>query len=498
MTDANDSSPALTTGHSTEAPAGLKRKIVSAVFWVGATKLSGQIISWFITVYVARLLSPDDYGLMGMSFVVIGFVALFNEFGLGSAIIHNKTISKEDLSSICWLVIIINAALYASAWLAAPLMAAWFGEPELAALLRVIALSLLINGVGFVPNNMLAKELAFGRRSVAEFAGNLSGGAATLLFALYGYGVWSLAYGSIVLTAVTNVIYLAGYPWLPDLNISLTKIKTMLNFGVKVAMARLLWYVYSNADFLIAGKLLGKTSLGFYSLAFQFASIPQEKIVSMLTQVAYPGFCEVQNDNTLMRRYFLKTIRLTAFATFPLFIGMSVVADDAVRVFLTEKWAPVILPLQVLCVVSTLRAINAMNAPLVVAKGRPGLAMLNNLIFAVVLPIAFYIGSFYGLEGFSYSWLIVFPIIFLISASISIATIELRMVEYLKTLTHPLFATMFMVIAVMVVKHTAIGSMDRLPRLVVSCLTGALAYGLYYLIVNRAMFGEVRAMLRRG
>ena len=496
MTDVNDTSPALTAGHHAEPPAGLRRKVVSAVFWVGATKLTGQIISWFITVYVARLLSPDDYGLLGMSFVVIGFVTLFNEFGLGSVIIHNKTISKEDLHpyTLCNL---INAALYAAAWLTAPLMAVWFGEPELTALLRIIALSLLINAMGFAHSNMLAKELQFRRSSIAEFAGNLAGGIATLLFALYGYGVWSLVYGNLFLTTVKNVAFFICHPWLPGLNMNVFRIKAMLNFGSKVAASRLLWYVYSNADFLIAGKLLGKTLLGFYSLAFQFASIPLDKIVSMLTQIAYPGFCEVQNDNVLMRRYFLKTIRLTAFVTFPLFIGMFVVADDAVRVFLTEKWAPVILPLQILCVVSTLRAINAMNAPLVVAKGRPGLSMLNNLIFAAVLPVAFYIGSFYGLEGFSYAWLIVFPIIFLISASISIATIELRMIEYLKTLTHPLFATVFMAGAVMVIKYAA-GDIDRLPRLVVSCLVGAIAYGLYYLIVNRAIFDEVRAMLRRG
>ncbi|MBI5235116.1 MAG: MOP flippase family protein [Deltaproteobacteria bacterium] len=496
MTDTNDASPAITAGHHAAPPAGLRRKVVSAVFWVGATKLLGQIISWVITVWVARLLSPDDYGLMGMCFIVIGFVTLFNEFGLGSAIIHNKSLGKEDLSSIYWLVILINAALYAAAWLAAPLMAVWFNEPGLTALLRLIALSLIINALGLAHVNMLAKELQFKRTSIAEFAGNLAGGIATLAFALYGYGVWSLVYGNLALATVKNVAFFICLPWLPGLHMNVFRIKAMLNFGSKVAAARLLWYIYSNADFLIAGKLLGKTLLGFYSIAFQFASIPLDKIVSMLTQIAYPGFCEVQHDNVLMRRYFLKTIRLVAFVTFPLFLGIFVVADDAVRVFLTEKWAPVILPLQILCVVSTLRAINAMNAPLVVAKGRPGLSMLNNLIFALVLPIAFYIGSFYGLEGFSYSWLIVFPIIFLISASISIATIELSMIEYLKTLNHPLFATVFMVTTVMVVKYAA-HDMNKLPRLALSCLAGAIAYGLYYLIVNRAMLDEARAMFRR-
>jgi O-antigen/teichoic acid export membrane protein len=476
----------------------LKSRVVNAVLWLGITKLLGQILSWFITIYVARILSPDDYGLMGMSFVFIGFIALFQEFGLGSAIIQKKSLTREDLSNAFWLLILLNVFLYALAVLLAPVAAVFFHEPRLTSIIRIISLNILIGSLGLISSNMLARDMSFRKKSQAEFIGNLIGGISMLLFALKGFEVWSLVYGSITGIAVTNLLLCIYYPWKPMFSFSFLKIREMISFGLKVVALRLLGYTYMNSDSLIVGKLLGKTALGYYSLAFQFASIPIDKIVSLLIQVAYPTFSEIQNDTELLRRYFLKTIKLIAFVTFPLFVGFFLVADDAVHILLTEKWSPVILPLQILCIVSTIRAVNAMNVPLVMAKGRPGLGVVNNLIFVVIMPVAFYIGSRYGLKGFSYAWLIAFPIIFLLTTSISVGTIRLSLFDYLKELNHVILASIFMMAIVLVFQHGfSIAYDSRLIRFAGSVVTGGLSYGVYYYIFNREIFAEARAVLKR-
>ena len=475
----------------------LKSRVVNAVFWLGITKLLGQALSWVLTIYIVRMLSPDDYGLMGMAGVFIGFIILFNELGLGSAIIHKKNLAENDISNIFWLVFLLNVGLYLLSFIISPLIASFFNEPRLIIIIRVIAINMIISSLGFISYNMLTKEFTFRKRSQAEFIGNLSGGIATFLFVKNGLGVWSLVYGSIILTSVTNLLFYLYYPWWPSFSFSFSKIKEMFNFGLKVAIARFLWYVYTNSDSLMAGKLLGKTALGYYSLAFQFASIPLDKIVSLVSQVAFPAFSEIQEDAERLKSYFMKIIRFIAFVTFPLFCGIFLVADDAVILFLTEKWRPIIIPLKVLCIVSTLRAINAVNVPLVVAKGKPNIAMISNLIFAVILPIAFYLGSFYGLTGFSYSWLIVFPFLFLITTYLSLKTIGLSMMEYFKELRHIFVGSLFMVVSVIIIQETFLAGLGHLDRIIGASLTGAAAYLLYYFIFNREMLAEARAVLKR-
>ncbi len=475
----------------------LKSRVVNAVLWLGITKFLGQALSWIITIYVVRILAPEDYGLMGMAGVFIGFVILFNELGLGSAIIHKKKLAEDDISNIFWLVFLLNVGLYLLSFIISPLIAGFFNEPRLIAIIRVIAINMIISSLGFISYNMLTKELTFSRRSQAEFIGNLSGGIATFLFAMNGLGVWSLVYGSIILTAVTNLLFYIYHPWRPGFSFSFSKIKEMFNFGLKVAIARFLWYVYTNSDFLMAGKLLGKTALGYYSLAFQFASIPLDKIVSLVTQVAFPVFSEIQDDAERLKRYFIKMVRVVAFITFPIFCGIALTADDAVILFLTEKWRLTILPLKVLCIVSTLRAIYTINAPLVMAKGKPAIAVLNHLIFAIFLSIAFYIGSFYGLDGLAYSWLIVFPFLFLITTYISLKTIGLSMMEYFKELRHIFIGSLFMAASVIIIQGTFLAGLGHLDRIIGASLTGAAAYLLYYFIFNREMLAEARAVLKR-
>lgn len=474
----------------------LRKRVIRGVFWFGATKTVGQAISWAITIYIARILSPGDYGLIGMSGIFTGFITMINELGLGAAIVQKKDLSKEDLSNIFWIVFSLNLSLYLLFVLVAPLIGAFFNEPRLVSIIRVSSLTFVISSAGYVSYWMLTKRIMFDKRSQIDFLANLSAGLSTLLLALKGYGVWSLVYGSIILELTKNVLLIIYYPWKPQVSFSFRKATPLLNFGTKITGSRIFWYIYSNSDFLIAGKVLGKTALGFYSLAFQLASMPLDKIISIITQVTLPAFSEVQENMEQLQRYFLKTVRIAAFVTFPLFMGLFLVADDAVRFFLTEKWSPLIIPLKVLCVVSTLRAINAINAPLVIAKGRPGIPMLNNLIYAAVLPVAFYIGSFYGLVGFSYAWLFAFPVVFVITTLISFNAVGLSMLIYLTELKHTVFGTIFMVAVVILSQKTFLISFGSIGKISMTCLIGSLSYISYHSVFNRDIFLEAKSMLR--
>jgi teichuronic acid exporter len=445
---------------------------------------------------VIRILSPEDYGLMAMAGVYLSFVMLFNEAGLGSAIIQKQDLTREDLSNICWAVILINAVLYGLSVLSAPLIAAFFREPRLTDVIRVTSIVFIIHGLGLVSYHMLTREMIFNRRSQAEMIGNLSGAVSTLWLAIHGFGVWSLVWGSIIVEVVRNLLFFLFYPWKLSFAFSFSKIKGMTQFGSKVALARFFWYLYSNMDLMIAGKILGKTQLGFYSIAVQFSTIPLDKVVSTISQVSFPIFSAIQDDRALLRRYFLNIVKFVAFVSFPAFLGIFVIAESAVPLFLSEKWMPTTLPLQILCMVATFRAINTMNAPLVLAVGRPGILVLNNLIMTVVLGLSFFIGSHYGLTGFAYAWLI-FPAVFLITTSISLNLVGLPLVEYFKELRHPFLGTGFMVMAVLPMQKIVLADFGFVVQTAASAALGVAAYLLYYLIFNREMFTEAKEMLKR-
>jgi|SRR5882762_4269024 len=474
----------------------LRRRLVEGVFWLTAVKVFSQVISWIITIYVIRILSPDDYGLMAMAGVYFSFILLFNEVGLGAAIVQKKDLNQEDRSNIAWAVLSLNLVLYALSFVAAPLVAAFYNEPRVTEVIRAISIIFVVRGFGMVPSSMMAREMIFSRPSLAELIANISAALATLWLAMEGFGVWSLVYGMILSEIVRNILYFLFYPWKPEFSFSFSKVKDLIHFGSKVAVARLVWYLYANMDLLIAGKILGKTQLGYYAIAVQFAFMPLDKMGSTISQVSFPAFSKVQDDPALLRRYFLKMVNLIAFASFPACWGIFLVAESVVPLLLSAKWLPAILPMQILSVVTAFRAIHLVNSPLEMAVGRPEITIRNFAIIVSVMAVSLLIGSSYGLDGLAYSWLVC-PVVSLFTTSITLKLIGLSLAAYLKVLRHPFFGTGFMVLAVLLAQKLVLIDHGLMAQAAGSAALGVASYFLYYLLFNREMFAEARRMLKR-
>ena len=295
---------------------------------------------------------------------------------------------------------------------------------------------------------------------------------------------------------IANLLLILFYPWRPAFAFSFSRVKRLVEFGAKVAVARLFWYFSSNMDLLIAGKVLGRTQVGYYAVAVQFALIPLDKLVSTIAQVAFPAFSKVQDDTVLLRRYYLKIANLVSFVTFPVCWGIFLVAESAVPLLLSDKWQPVVLPLQILSMVTPLRALHILNTPLETALARPGVTIGNFAIIIVVLSASFFLGSAYGLEGLAYSWL-VFPVVFLITTSITLRLVKLPLLDYFKELRHPFLGTAFMVIAVLTVQSAVLAGRSHATHAAGTVAVGVLAYFLYFALFDRAMFTEARRILRK-
>jgi O-antigen/teichoic acid export membrane protein len=469
----------------------LRQRFISGVFWLAATKALGQAITWGITIVVVRLLAPSDYGLMGMAVLFTSFLLLFNELGLGAAIIRYPALGANQLSDLRWAILAVNVALCVLVMALAPAVAAYFHEPRLTTILRTLGALFVVQGFGVPSACLLQREMSFKRKSQAELIGNLGGGLATLGGAAAGLGVWSLVNGYLVQQVVMNVLYWIYRPVPFTRQFSFANVRQFVNFGVQVASSKILWYGSSNADFLVVGRLLGATQLGYYSLAFQFSSLPLDKIVSVVTQVAFPSFSALQNDGSTLRRYYLKLVSLVALATFPMFMGLFLVADSGVRLALTDKWVAIIFPLQILCVVSCLRAIETLNTPLLLARGRSGIVLFNNVLQVVVLPAGFLIGARYGLGGVAIAWLLAWPVLFAVVTYQTIGVAGLKVKDYLGALLHPVTGSAVMVALVLLAQNRFLQMAAPSVQVAATCGLGVVFYALYHLAFNRAGIREV-------
>jgi O-antigen/teichoic acid export membrane protein len=468
----------------------LRSRVVSGFFWLAATKISGQAISWVITLVVVRLLTPLDYGLIGMAVLVNSFLLLFNELGLGAAIIQKRDLSRSHLSDLRWVILLVNVGLFGVVLLVAPAVGHYFDEPGLVNIVRTMGIVFVINGLGAPSGFMLIREMRFRQKAQSELIANTAAGATTLGFALAGFGAWSLVAGYVVLHTTLGTLYCFHYP-IPIQPPSFgAGVVASLRFGSQVALSKVFWWISASADTVVVGKLLGTAQLGYYGLAVQFASLPLEKIVSLITQVALPSFAALQNDPATLRRYYLKLVGLIAFITFPVFLGLLLVADGGVTLVLTEKWAPIVLPLQVLCLASALRAIETMNTPLLIASGHPRIPLLNGLLQAIVLPLAFLVGSRWGITGVAVGWLVAWPILYLIVTAQTLRVLELPAAAYLRTLRHAINASIVMAVAVIAVRQVTPGA-TSLPGLILQCLVGALSYVAYHAAFNRTTLWDV-------
>lgn len=474
-----------------------KSKIVAGVGWTAGANFAGQIVTWAITIVVMRLLSPGDYGLLAMASIFVAFLAMMAAAGLGPAIVQSAAIDDAKLRQVFGLIMAINAILCLLLFSAASLIADFFNQPRLIGIIQVLSFQFVISGFAVIPEALLGRALRFKERALVDLLSNVTGGVVTLALAWHGYGVWSLVVGAMVIVCAKSVGLNVTCPYLSWPSFSLKGARPMLAYGGNVTASRILWFFYSQADMFIAGKLLGKEALGYYSVAMHLASLPVQKISGVLNSVAFPAFAKIQQSPQLVASHFLKAIHILSFFAFPVLWGISSVAQELVHLLLGTKWTSAILPLQVLPAIMPLRMISNFLPSVTDAVGKPKISVRNLLFASVIMPTAFLIGSQWGVTGLCIAWLLGFPLVFLSNVLRVLPSINLTLLELLRAFMRPCLAGLLMYGAVtagsqMLQPHLAASA--RLPILVV---LGVLTYGLTVMVIDRDGCKAVLGLLRR-
>lgn len=462
----------------------LDKAVVGGLAWTAGVKWFSQILTWIITVVVARLLTPADYGLVGMATIFLGLITLFSEFGLGTAVITFHELTDKQLSQLHTVSLLLGVlGFLMSCGLALPL-GLFFRAPKLPLVIIVTAVGFLVVAYRTVPYSLLQKEMRFKLLALLEGVQVIAQAISTLVLAILGFGYWALVLGGLIgktASAVLPFVYkpfgLSRPRW--------SSISKELTFSWHVILGRLFYYAYDNADMLIVGRVLGEVPLGAYSLAYNMAHVPVEKFSTLIGRVTPSLFAAVQTDLVALRRYLRNLTQGIALVTFPAVFGTAMVAPEFVHLLLGKKWETAIVPLQLLALYASFRAIRTLIAPLLNALGEPRVVKTNSLLILLVLPVCFYIGTHWGITGVAACWVLVYPILSLPLLLAVLQKLEMSKREYFNALWPALSGSIPMVLLVGFLKWSLPTSLPLYLRFGSEILAGAAIYSLTLFALHR-------------
>lgn len=457
------------------ATSAIDRSLVRGIAWTGGVKWLVQVVGWAATLVVVRHVTPAEYGLIGSASLCLGLLTLVSDVGIGTAVIKLRALSDAQLAQLNGAAAMFGVvAMGLSAAIAVP--AGWFFRSDaLPAVLALMSVTLAAAGLRSVPSALLQRAMRFRDLAYIEAIQALVGAMVTIVLAVRGWGAWALAIGAVAQAVAYTVLTWRAQAF-PLAWPQAAALREPLALSGHVLVYQLAWWTYSNADFAIAGRLLGASAMGAYLLAWEFANLPVEKITNIVTRVTPSVFSALQHDPPALRRQVLLLTEGLATLTLPASIGLALVAGDFVALAFGPQWTHAVLPLQLLSVYVSLRSVQSMLPQLLVVTGDAKLASRMGLVFAIGMPAAFVLGARWGTTGIAAAWLLVYPVLSLPYYQRTFERLDLTAGRYMQALRLPLAGTVVMAGMVLLVGRVLPDATPLAVRLAVKVFVGGVVY----------------------
>lgn len=384
----------------------LYTQAISSVKWNAASQAVRLSLYFLTTLLLARLLNPADFGLLGMATVFTGFIAVFNDFGLGSAVVQRRNLDQETISTIFWLTIAVGVITTLITVLISPIAANFYSQPELKPLLSFLSITFLLNSIGQVQFSLLMKALNFRHIALIESFSGLLGGIVAIVLAFMDWGVWSLAIQLVVSVGVASIIYWVISDWRPNFVFEKANLRGIVNYSGGLFGFNIVNYFSRNADYLLIGRFLGPGPLGLYTLAYRLMQFPIQNITAVVNRVLFPTLSKIQEKNEKIRTGFIKASQYIAFITFPLMIGLLILAPEFILIAFGRKWVFVIPIVQILALVGLVQSIIGLVGSIYTAKGKTKIFFYWGIISTVTVVGGIIVGLKWGILGVSIGYAI--------------------------------------------------------------------------------------------
>lgn len=376
----------------------LKQKTLNGLFWSFIDTIAGQGIVFIVSLILARILSPKEFGLIGMITIFIAISQSIINSGFNSALIRKPNCSSLDYSTVFYFNVATGIALYIFLFFLAPSISAFFREPQLSLIVRVLGIVLIVDSLTMIQRTILIKRIDFKLQAKISLISSIGSGIIAISFAYLGIGVWALVIQIIVKQALDSFFFWIWNRWSPIFFFSKKSFKELFGFGSKLLLSGLIDTIFRNIYYVVIGKYFTAQSLGYYTKAEDFNKLPSQNLNSIIARVTFPILSNIQDDIPKLKSAYQRLVRSIMFITFPLMLGMAAIADPLIKSLIGEKWSPSALYLQLLCFVGMMYPLHALNLNMLQVQGRSDIFLKLEVIKKTIAIPTIVIGIFYGIE----------------------------------------------------------------------------------------------------
>jgi len=369
---------------------GLTHRVVKGSFWAFALRGTERVFHFIRLIILARILSPEDFGLLGIAMLTMLTIENFTQTGFHSALIQKQQGTEEYLNAAWTVGIVRGVILFILLILSAPYAAEFFGVTHAKAMIQVIGVSVLLQAFTNIGVIYFQKNLEFHKQFLYQLSGTLADFIVAVSATFVLRSAWALVFGLLAGNAARLIMSYVVHPHRPHISLDIGKAKELFGFGKWVLGSSMLLFLITQGDDIVVGKLLGATMLGFYQMAYRLSNVPATEITHVFSQVLYPAYAKLQDNVSRLRGAFMKGLQVIAFLSFPVAGLIFILAQDFTKIFLGEKWMPMVPAMQVMALAGLVRSIAAVSGNLFYAVGMPGIDTRLQLIRCVVLAILIY------------------------------------------------------------------------------------------------------------
>lgn len=363
------------------------KKVASSFLWLFSEKISAELVSFVVSIILARLLSPDDYGTIALVNVFITIANVFVISGFGNALVQKKNSDNVDFSSVFYWNIGFSLALYIGVFFLSPVLADYYNTPSLTLVFRVMGLRLFIAGINSVQNAYISKNMLFKKAFLSKMSGTIVSGVVGITMAYSGYGVWALVAQYITNALTGTIVLFCTLKWRPVFRFSVSRLRKLISYGWKLLVSELINTGYVEIRSLIIGKRYSASDLSYYTKGQMFPKLVVSNINASIQAVLFPTLSTSQDDKKMIKDIVRKSIRVSSYVLTPMILGLALVGEPLIRLLLTEKWLPCVPYLQLYCLFYAFAPIQSANAQAIKAIGRSDI-YLNLEVFKKILGLA--------------------------------------------------------------------------------------------------------------
>lgn len=361
----------------------LKEKTAKGLLWGGIGNGAMQLINLAFGVFLARLLTSTDYGMVAVLTIFSAMAGIFSESGFILTLVNKKEVKHEDYNAVFWFNISIGASLYCILFISAPFIADFYDTPEMTRLARFQFLSFFIGSFGTVPTAYFFRNLMVKERSQIQIAAIIISGIVGIICAYHGWGYWGIALQTVLYVSTNTILLWILSPWHPTLSFNMRPLRTLLPFSSKLLLTSLFTHINNNIFSALLGYFYTIKQAGYYSQGSKWITMGYSTIFGMINGVGQPVFREASKDLQRLQNIFRKLMRFTAFVSFPAMLGLGIISRELIVITVTEKWLPCVPVMQILCIWGAFMPIATLYSNLMNSLGHPDIYMWNTIALGI-------------------------------------------------------------------------------------------------------------------